>query len=341
MPRTECPGRQVARSKLTHHRGALSPVDAALIQQWGASLRAAGWAPSSVERTAKRIRALARGAPDGLLHATPVNVAELAGRRAAARGCTLTMLMRSASWAKTARALTAFYGWLESRGLIDPRQNPLRGMRRLPPVSRPVAAVPARLARHYDALLHDPALSPRDRALLLALAHGVEVHEAVRLRVDDVNAEARLFRVAGPRQPGRLLPLSERAAGVLGAWVRQQARVGAVWLFDRAAWTQRNGVRPLERSAVSGSVVRTVVRRAALRVFPHPRQAPLRRRLHAGGFADVFRTRLARSRLPVHLAASFLAVDRILIARLCGVAPVTLAQLHREWRRLTARRRWI
>jgi hypothetical protein len=60
----------------------LDPADAGLIASWTTSLRARGWAPSSIERAAKRVRGLARSAPNGLLQATREDIARFALERA-------------------------------------------------------------------------------------------------------------------------------------------------------------------------------------------------------------------------------------------------------------------
>lgn len=146
--------------------------------------------------------------------------------------------------------------------------------------------------------------------------------------------------MVGPRRRPRVLPLSDYAAEVLGAWAEEQARRGGEWLFDHAPRVQGGLLRLGRRPAISVSFVHEIMRAAVTHAFPLPQQRALRRRLTAGGLADLYRIRLVGSRLPVHLVVELLGVDRVSHLRRY-TTPVTLARLHREWRRLIARRRWI
>jgi len=54
----------------------LRPSDADLIADWGASLRAGGYAASSIAGATKRLEAFAKRLPDGLLRASKQDIVE-------------------------------------------------------------------------------------------------------------------------------------------------------------------------------------------------------------------------------------------------------------------------
>jgi integrase len=203
----------------------LDPAEASLIASWSTSLRARGWAASSIQRAAKRVRGFARSTPNGLLQATREDIASFAMARAG--GQDLETMIRTDGWRKTADALDAFYNWAEERRLLSRRHNPIRGIRRPLPVSTN-GAVDVAAMRRYDTLLHSPRASRRDRAILWLLAHGLTPHEVSRLRPVDVDLDRREVRVRVPGRASRsrVVPLSEKAATVLEPWVLPRTKFG-------------------------------------------------------------------------------------------------------------------
>ena len=203
----------------------LNPSDASLIEQWTTHLRSQGWAASSVERAVKRLRAFARATPGGLFQATGVHVARYADRQAlreadrAGRPADVHAYLRGEGWRKTVAVLTGFYSWCETvRGLGWSPGNPMRGIRRLPPIRRHGGLSPA-LARCYDRLLALDIRSERDRALIWLVAHGLRVSEVVALRPADVDLGGGKVQVRGRGNRARTVPLSGRGIQMLTPWV--------------------------------------------------------------------------------------------------------------------------
>ena len=104
--------------------------------------------------SAKRLRAFARATPGGLFQATRMHVARYADRQAhreavrAGRPANSGSYLRSEGWRKIVAVLTSFYSWAENvRGLGWSAGNPLRGMRRFPPVRRQGAVSPGEVLR--------------------------------------------------------------------------------------------------------------------------------------------------------------------------------------------------
>jgi hypothetical protein len=61
-------------------RAGLRPFDASMIEEWAADLGERGWAPPTVARALKRLRAFARMVPGGLFEATALDVPRLVAR---------------------------------------------------------------------------------------------------------------------------------------------------------------------------------------------------------------------------------------------------------------------
>ena len=210
----------------------LNPTDTSVIGEWVTHLRSQGWAASSVERALKRLRAFARATPGGLFQATQMDVARFAvgqARRAAVRSgrpADVIAYGRGEGWRKTVAVLRSFYSWAENvRGLGWSAGNPLRGMRRFPPVRRPGAVSPA-LARCYDRLLALDIRSDRDRALTWLVAHGLRVSEVVVLRPADVDLGGGNVQVRGRGDRARTVPLSDRGIRMITPWVSERRQGG-------------------------------------------------------------------------------------------------------------------
>jgi hypothetical protein len=123
---------------------AVSPVrqnDAELIAAWASSLRAGGYATSSIEAATKRLESFARRLPAGLLKANKQDIvafyeyreALAQKRRAEQQALGLRparmVYLYHPTWANFLASAKQFYAWAEQQALIGQAENPLRGIR--------------------------------------------------------------------------------------------------------------------------------------------------------------------------------------------------------------------
>jgi integrase len=310
------------------HKGrsrGLNPSDTSFIGEWATHLRSQGLAASSVERALKRLRAFARATLGGLFQATGMDVARFAvgqARRAAVRSgrpADVSPYGRGEGWRKTVAVLRSFYSWAENvRGLGWSAGNPLRGMRRFPPVRRQGAVSPA-LAKCYDRLLALEIRSDRDRALTWLLAHGVRVSEVVALRPDDVDLGGGKVQVRGQRDRARTVPLSGRGIQMLTPWVTERQRGRYIWLFPG----------PDEDHHAALTLPNQVVQRLAEAL---PQRPSVRRRINADGLRQLFLTRALARRPSLSFIAETLGIDRLTTALRC--LPLAHRSAHDEPERI-------
>jgi site-specific recombinase XerD len=308
----------------------LNPSDTSVIGEWATHLRSQGCAVSSVERALKRLRAFARATPGGLFQATQMDVARFAvgqAHRAAVRSgrpADVSAYGRGEGWRKTVAALRSFYSWVENvRGLGWSAGNPLRGMRRFPPVRRQGAVSPA-LARCYDRLLALDIRSDRDRALTWLLAHGVRVSEVVALRPADVDLGGGKVGVRGRGDRARTVPLTGRGIRMLTPWVTERQRGRYIWLFPG----------PDEDHHAALTLPNQVVQRLAEEAFPQ--RPSVRRRINADGLRQLFLTRALARRASLSFITETLGIDRLTTAVRC--LPPAHRSAHYELERI--RRPW-
>src|SRR5215467_7697303 len=119
----------------------LRPSDAELIADWGASLRARGYAASTIQASSKRLETFARRLPDGLLKASKQDVvcffdygeASMRRKREEQRLLGLKSAemryFNHPTWANFVVSAKQFYAWAEGRGLIGRAENPLNSIR--------------------------------------------------------------------------------------------------------------------------------------------------------------------------------------------------------------------
>jgi site-specific recombinase XerD len=335
-------GARVRADATTFIRGTvaslLRPADADLVSEWAATLLANGYASSSVDRAAKRLRAFARSTPNGLLRAAKSDVyafyrkqeALLLQRQAAGEAAGLEPVhmayFRHPTWTQFESCARQFYLWAERRGLIPRALNPVRGLRHYPPVRTGISVQP----RWYCRLLHDPSLDRREAALLWLLGHGLTPAEVLRLTPGDVDLEAQEVQIRGPRCV-RVVPLSEAGVARFAPWVRGKRWQGRRWLFP-----SRRG------RAISDRTLRDIVHKVVERVFPGPSYVNLRSTLHPGGFRHAFIVLALRRRIPVDCLLELTGLRRakLLTAYLSQTAPPE--KLREEFRRITGRgREWL
>jgi site-specific recombinase XerC len=273
---------------------------------------------------------LREGDTGGLFQATRVDVARYADRQAlreavrAGRPADVHAYLRGEGWRKIVAALTGFYSWCEDvRGLGWSPGNPMRGIRRLPPVRRPGGLSPA-LARCYDRLLALDIRSDRDRAVTWLLAHGLRVSEAVVLQPADVDLARRKVQVRGRRDQVRTLPLTDRGIRMIAPWVSERRRGGYPCLFPGFD----------EDHHATLTLPNQVVRRLAEQAFPQ--RPSVRRRINAAGFRDLFVTRALARRASLSFVAETLGIDRLTTAVRC--LPPAHRSAHDELERI--RRPW-
>jgi len=114
-----------------------------------------------------------------------------------------------------ARAIRAFWGWLEREGLI--RKNALKAV--------PAPRLPRRLPRAFSEdevrkILHSAENRPRDRAMVqLLLDSGVRLSELVGLTVPDLDLRLGRLRVYGKGGKERYAYFSNRTAEALKRYI--------------------------------------------------------------------------------------------------------------------------
>jgi integrase len=182
-------------------------------------------------------------------------------------------------------------------------------------------------ARDYRRLLHDPALTNREAAILWLLAHGLKVAEIARLKTEDVHTDEGYVIVGEPPRL-RVVPLSPSAIATLGPWVRNRIALGRTYLLHP---TGRH--ISAYRDPLSARTVRHIVQKAARRVFAG--RPDIQALVHPAGFRELL-VRQALKR-PISLPA---------LAAITGMAPTTLVNramampagwghIEREFKRLT------
>jgi len=179
--------------------------------------------------------------------------------------------------ARRLSALSSFFdycvreGWCAANpclGLRPPKQ-PKRLPRALPPEQASALLAPA-----------ERASEARDLALLAVLyGCGLRVSEAVGLDLDDLDLQARELRVLGKGRKERVVPIPERAAELLSAYL--EARRGAAG--EPALFVNRRGGRLSARSVQRMLKARAVCNGADLSVTPHRLRHSYATHLLAGG----------------------------------------------------------
>jgi site-specific recombinase XerC len=237
----------------------LETTDAYLLAEWGRSLRAEGWSPTSAGRAVSRVRAFARATKYGLVRATKQDVLAFVARRYGPAGIPAETVLRSESWKQTVRAIRAFYRWAGGKFMgLNP--DPTMGIRSLPP-GRRSPQIRRRDGRLYERVLA-AEVGQRDRIILGLLAHGLTPAEIAKLQAQDIGlCSGRVFLFCRSRR----IPLTENVGTCLGQWLASRPFAAGDRVF----------------SGISVSTVRAVVRRAAAIAFPHPSQSATRRRIHA------------------------------------------------------------
>ncbi|MFQ5828975.1 MAG: tyrosine-type recombinase/integrase [Candidatus Methylomirabilia bacterium] len=288
----------------------------------------------------KRIHTLARRAPHKLLDVTKKDLVAFAIDRARVMAerqgrpgghQSLVPLLRSRGWALFVKDARDFYGWLERQGLIGRSQNPVRGLHVLPSRPRQVPAQILRQARHYDTLLHHPALNVRERVVMTLLAHGLTPSQTASLQVADVALAADPVQVRiKSRWHTRVVPVSDRAVNIIRPWVMERRQGGHPWVLP-------NG----QGGHVTPRAVRAVVYRAARRVFCHPSQRRIRETISPSGFRELFIVRALKAGVSVDILMALIGLSaRRLRPYLAQTAPQE--RLHTEFRRIIRRwRNWL
>lgn len=150
--------------------------------------------------------------------------------------------MAAISRHKHFRTLRAFFNWAVAAGLLDERQNPLRGFHMRIPKTLP--RVPeGSVVRALMAACGDTWEGTRNKTLVGLLADsGLRIGEALRLRVEDVHLGERTLSVkSGKGNKDRTGFFNATAAGLLRAWISRPGVEPEDWLF-----ADRSG-RPLGR----------------------------------------------------------------------------------------------
>ena len=166
-------------------------------------------------------------------------------------------------------ALKIFFRWLHARGRVAPdvaETLPLpRTERYLPETMNEIQA-----DRLLDGVSDGAPHALRDRAMLeLLYASGLRVSELVNARLESIDLDSRIIRVTGKGNKTRLVPVGQKAAGAIRAYLDRERpalvkrRTGSE-LFLSARGTKLTTVRVWQ-------IVKRTARHAGLdlNVYPH------------------------------------------------------------------------
>jgi site-specific recombinase XerD len=311
---------------------ALLPADVDALSLWTAVRQTQGESPRSVERAAQRLRAFARSSQHGLLDATRADLFAFVSSWSRRRALPLKQFTRETTWQLTVAALRSFYAWASTRGLVDPRRSPVRGIY-LPPRRTGATLIGPKDGPLYEALLVAPRLDRRARAMLYLLAHGLTQADVVNQRAEDLHLAAGVL-VLRRGSVRWSVPLSRKTVGILRDYVLEHSlSVGTVgWLFP-TRYGRRQQARP--------DVVRDVVRRAARLTFPLPSQDAKRRRICAVGFRQLYLRRLLRTRVTPECLAELTRFDRMESIRRYADAGTPARTRHELLRVVRRWSRWL
>jgi len=161
---------------------------------------------------------------------------------------------------KTYVALTQFFRWWQGNG------GPINPLADMQPVRRSDARRRGATRTEIEALaerLADPAVSDRDRAMVLLLTwNGLRIGDVKALLVEDVDLPGRRIRLrAGKGGRDEWLTLGEPSAIALAAHLRRQAVTGHVFASSRRVAAQGSGRKPGD-NALSSEGIRLAFRRA-------------------------------------------------------------------------------
>jgi integrase/recombinase XerD len=209
-----------------------------------------------------------------------------------------------ASLARNLAAVRMLYRFLAAEGRVprDPAAaiEPPKRWRRLPASLRREEV--AQLLRAPEG---DAPLARRDRALFETLyATGARISEALGLRLGDARLDLGLLRLRGKGGRERLVPLAERSAAVLRAWIEEgRPRLLRGRDTDRV-FVSRSG-RPLDRH------------QAMRRLAAAARSAGLRKRLSPHALRHSFATHLLEG-----------GADLRVVQELLGHASISSTQIY-------------
>jgi integrase/recombinase XerD len=221
--------------------------------------------------------------------------------------------------ARKVAALKSFFAFLSQEGHIQ--EDPTEELAS-PKVGRPL---PKYLSLdEIELLLQQPvrkgdaADARRDRALLeMAFATGMRVSEIVGLDVGDVSTESRMVRAVGKGSKERLIPIHQRAAEAVQAYVGGGRPELARGSSERALFLNRRGER-LTRQGF-WLILKNYARDAGIRatITPHVLRhsfathmlrggAPLRNVQEMLGHANISTTQVYTHLTNDHVRAEFM-----------------------------------
>jgi site-specific recombinase XerD len=309
--------------------GPLSADDLDAIEKWQlARLAGGGESGKAVQREIQRVRSFAGHSPRGLLRATRSDFFAFSQAWARRRGVPLAQLTGSRTWRLTYRALRDFFGWASTKGLVDATRYPMRGIRVPPSRTSATMAIGPKDGPLFEAVLSNPRLRRRERAMLLLLAHGLSAKDVVCGRIEDLDLHRGLLVVRHSRRVRSAL-LSNKTVALLGDYLLEhRGSLGpSGWLFPLV----RDARRPARPD-----VVRDVVRRAAASMFPHVFQAAKRRRITSSGFGELYLRRLVRTRVAPDCFAALAGFNRLDRIRRYA-RPDVMVRARRELQRVAGR----
>lgn len=173
--------------------------------------------------------------------------------------------LSSASAARKLAALKTFFHYLLVSGRIA--ENPALGMER-PKTGR---YVPKTLTQgEVHALIAQPSLAPRERAILeLLYSGGLRVSELTKVNLGDVQLDEGYLRMVGKEGKERIIPLSESAIQAIEVYLNQVRPTQKARSTERALFLNYAG-RRLSRQCI-WKIVKEAARSANVEadITPH------------------------------------------------------------------------
>lgn len=173
--------------------------------------------------------------------------------------------LSSSSAARKLAALKTFYHYLVQTNVIQ--ENPTVSMER-PKTGRYLPKVLSQ--PEIEQLLNQPALAPRERAILeLLYSGGLRVSELTKVNISDVNLHEGHLRMLGKEGKERIIPLSETAIRAIEVYLKQVRPTQKSRPQERALFLNYAG-RRLSRQCI-WKIVKEAARTANIQldITPH------------------------------------------------------------------------
>lgn len=190
------------------------------------------------------------------------------------------LAFRTHGWRGFVEYGTEFYNWMERQGLRPRGSNPLKGIRKLPPIDY-LKGKAVIVEKWYTTMLEHPSLTPRQRAILYLCANGFRCKEITQARLDRLDMKERTLTVVGKGRNGgklRTVHLFRRTTKALDAYLKTRTHYATPYLFFN-----RRTSKPYKPVFIL-----KLVDRLTIRIFPGERNALVRSKIKPHRFRHYF-----------------------------------------------------